>query len=87
MQKLLYTNSGQRSLISQGNELQNHLGRFIRQHIREKKNLKIIATEEKMKGLKCLRVDTGDIEVDKSFKGPTKVVVGYKQELVVDILI
>ena len=39
-----------------------------------------------MKGLKCLRVDTGDIEVDKSFKGPTKVIVGYKQELVVEII-
>ena len=52
-----------------------------------KKNLKIIATEEKMKGLKCLRVDTGDIEVDKIFEGPTKVIVGYKQELVVEILI
>ncbi|MFX1321942.1 MAG: ATP-NAD kinase family protein [Promethearchaeota archaeon] len=52
-----------------------------------KKNLKIIATEEKMKGLNCLRVDTGDIEVDKIFEGPTKVIVGYKQELVVEILI
>ena len=52
-----------------------------------KKNLKIIATEEKMKGLKCLRVDTGDIEVDKIFTGLTKVIVRYKQELVVEIII
>lgn len=50
-----------------------------------KKNIKIIATEEKMKGLKCLRVDTGDIEIDKNFKGFTKVIIGFKQELVMEI--
>lgn len=50
-----------------------------------KKNIKIIATEEKMKGLKCLRVDTGDPEVDKIFKGFIKVITGYKQELVMEV--
>ncbi|MFX1317460.1 MAG: ATP-NAD kinase, partial [Promethearchaeota archaeon] len=53
----------------------------------EKKNLRIIATEEKMKSLKCLRVDTGDFEVDKLFSGLTKVITGYKQELVVESIV
>ncbi|MFX1409550.1 MAG: ATP-NAD kinase family protein [Promethearchaeota archaeon] len=52
-----------------------------------KKNLRIIATEEKMKSLKFLRVDTGDFEVDKLFVGLTKVITGYKQELVVESIV
>ncbi|MFX0104717.1 MAG: ATP-NAD kinase family protein [Candidatus Hodarchaeota archaeon] len=50
-----------------------------------KKNIKIIATSEKMRELDCLRVDTGDIEVDNMLKGFTKVIIGYKEELVLQI--
>ncbi|MFX1329397.1 MAG: ATP-NAD kinase family protein [Promethearchaeota archaeon] len=50
-----------------------------------KENIKIVATNEKMRELSCLRVDTGDIEVDTMFKGFTKVIIGYKEELVVNI--
>ena len=52
-----------------------------------KKNIKIIATKQKMKDLDCLRVDTGSFEVDNQFKGFTKVITGYKEELVVKIII
>ncbi len=51
------------------------------------KNIKIIATKQKMKDLECLRVDTGNLEVDNQFKGFTKVITGYKEELIVEIKI
>lgn len=50
-----------------------------------KKNIKIIATEAKMRELDCLRIDTGNIEVDNILKGFTKVIIGYKEELVLQI--
>ncbi|MBY8987482.1 MAG: NAD(+)/NADH kinase, partial [Candidatus Lokiarchaeota archaeon] len=50
-----------------------------------KKNIIIISTEDKIKSLKCLRVDTGDDEVDMLLKGLTKVIIGYKEELICEI--
>jgi predicted polyphosphate/ATP-dependent NAD kinase len=50
------------------------------------KNIKIIATFEKMRELNCLRVDTGNIEIDEMLMGFVKVITGYKEELVVKIL-
>jgi len=50
-----------------------------------KNNIIIIGTEEKIKSLKCLRVDTGDDEVDKILAGLTKVVIGYREELICKI--
>ena len=50
-----------------------------------KKNIIIIGTEEKMKNLKCLRIDTGDDETDNILEGLTKVVIGYKEELIMEI--
>jgi predicted polyphosphate/ATP-dependent NAD kinase len=52
-----------------------------------KKNIKIIATKQKMKDLDYLRVDTGSLEVDNQFKGFNKVITGYKEELVVEIIV
>ncbi len=50
-----------------------------------KKNIRIIATSNKMRELKCLRVDSGDFKVDEQFKGFTKVIIGYKEELIIQI--
>jgi predicted polyphosphate/ATP-dependent NAD kinase len=50
-----------------------------------KNNIIIIATEQKMKALDCLRIDSGNVEVDNIFKGFTKVITGYKQELIIEI--
>ncbi len=50
-----------------------------------KKNIIIIGTEDKIKSLKCLRVDTGDDETDKLLEGLTKVIIGYKEELICKI--
>ncbi|MHA1239882.1 MAG: ATP-NAD kinase family protein [Promethearchaeota archaeon] len=50
-----------------------------------KNNIIIIGTEDKIKSLKCLRVDTGDDETDRMLEGLTKVVIGYKEELICSI--
>jgi len=48
-------------------------------------NILVIATENKMKNLKSLRVDTGDTELDAAFRGTIKVVTDYKVEQTVPI--
>ena len=48
-------------------------------------NIVIIATENKMKNLKSLKVDTGDTELDAAFRGTIKVVTDYKVEQTVPI--
>jgi len=50
-----------------------------------KKNIKIISTEEKLKSLDCLRVDTGDNQLDQDLIGFVKVIIGYKEELIMSI--
>jgi predicted polyphosphate/ATP-dependent NAD kinase len=50
-----------------------------------KENIKVIATEDKMKGLNCLRVDTGDIEIDNLLKGYVKVIIGYNEFLFLEV--
>jgi len=48
-------------------------------------NIVIIATDNKMKNLKSLRVDTGDPELDAEFHGTIKVITDYKIEQKVPI--
>ncbi len=50
-----------------------------------KDNIVVIATENKMKNLKSLKVDTGDTELDAAFHGTIKVVTDYKVEQKVPI--
>ncbi|MFW9947504.1 MAG: ATP-NAD kinase family protein [Promethearchaeota archaeon] len=47
-----------------------------------KENIIIISTKEKIRNLECLRVDTGDSEIDNLLKGFVKVTTGYKEELI-----
>jgi predicted polyphosphate/ATP-dependent NAD kinase len=42
-------------------------------------NIRIIAAGRKLRGLDCLRVDTGDQEVDQMLCGWVKVTVGYQE--------
>lgn len=51
----------------------------------EKNNITILSTEDKIKGLNCLRVDTGDIDIDNMLKGYIKVIVGYNEKLMMKI--
>ena len=52
--------------------------------IRSVDPLVIVATEAKIAGLggRPLRVDTGDLEVDASLSGWTRVTVGFNREIV-----
>jgi len=48
-------------------------------------NIVVIATKNKMKNLKSLKVDTGDTELDVAFRGTIKVLTDYKVEQTVPI--
>ena len=48
-------------------------------------NIVVIATKNKMKNLKSLKVDTGDPELDAAFRGTIKVLTDYKVEQTVSI--
>ena len=43
-------------------------------------NIIVIATKQKLNGMKCLRVDTGDSTVDDELRGDIKAVVDYGEE-------
>jgi len=51
----------------------------------DKKDVIVVATEDKISRLDCLRVDTGDTEVDKNLKGYVKVITGYKTETLIEV--
>ncbi len=48
-------------------------------------NIIVIATEYKLRGLKSLRVDTGDPELDKKFRGYIRVITDYNVERMVPV--
>ncbi|MHA1914317.1 MAG: ATP-NAD kinase family protein, partial [Promethearchaeota archaeon] len=49
------------------------------------KNITIVATVDKIREIDCLRVDTGDVDVDNKLKGFAKVVIGYMEETVIPV--
>ena len=48
-------------------------------------NVIVVATEDKISRLECLRVDTGDAKTDNNLKGHIKVITGYKTETIIEI--
>lgn len=50
-----------------------------------KKNLIIVATDDKISRLECLRVDTGDAKLDATLRGYCKVITGYKTETIIEV--
>ena len=48
-------------------------------------NIVVIATKHKLRGLKSLRVDTGDPTLDENLRGEIKVIVDYREECVTKI--
>jgi predicted polyphosphate/ATP-dependent NAD kinase len=72
---------GQGFIFGRGN--QQISPQVIRQVGRD--NIVVIATENKMKSLKTLKVDTGDPELDAEFRGTITVVTDYKVEQNVSI--
>jgi len=51
----------------------------------DRDNIFVIATEDKMRKLKKLRVDTGDSNLDEMFRGGVKVITNYKKENVMSV--
>jgi len=51
-----------------------------------RENIIIVATRDKMRDLKFLRVDTGDAELDREFQGYVRVIVGYNEEVIVRVV-
>lgn len=51
----------------------------------ERENLIVVATEDKISRLECLRVDTGDAKTDNNLKGHRKVITGYKTETLIEV--
>ncbi len=72
---------GQGFIFGRGN--QQISSKVIRQVGRE--NVIVIATRNKLGGLKGLRVDTGDPVLDDEFRGYIKVIADYREEHVVKI--
>ena len=50
-----------------------------------RENLIIIGTYNKIKKLECLRVDTGDLKIDKLLSGQMKVITGEKEEMIMQV--
>ncbi|MBN1633878.1 MAG: ATP-NAD kinase family protein [Ignavibacteria bacterium] len=51
----------------------------------DKNDLIVVATEDKISRLECLRVDTGDDEIDNKLKGYIKVITSYKTETIIEV--
>ncbi|MDW5299784.1 MAG: ATP-NAD kinase family protein [Sedimentibacter sp.] len=51
----------------------------------KKENIIIVSTIDKIGGFDCLRVDTGDYNVDKMLSGNINVIVGYNEEIVMEV--
>ncbi len=51
----------------------------------KKENIIIVSTLDKVGSLECLRVDTGDFEVDKKLGGMINVVIGYNEEILMEV--
>ena len=48
-------------------------------------NIIVIATRDKLKELTSLKVDTGEKELDESFERFFRVIIGYKEELIMPV--
>ena len=51
----------------------------------DRTNIIIVATEDKISRLECLRVDTGDAKIDNNLRGPVTVITGYKTETIIEV--
>ncbi len=51
-----------------------------------KSNIIIVATRSKMTGLKVLRVDTGDVDLDRELEGYVRVITGFNEEFIAKVV-
>jgi predicted polyphosphate/ATP-dependent NAD kinase len=50
-----------------------------------RENIIVVGTKDKLSRLDCLRVDTGDLELDKLLHGSLEVTVGNKEEMLMEV--
>ncbi len=50
-----------------------------------RENIMVVGTKDKVNRLDCLRVDTGDFDVDRSLCGYLEITVGYKEGMMVKV--
>lgn len=50
-----------------------------------RENIMVVGTKDKVNRLDCLRVDTGDFEVDRFLCGYVEIIVGYKEGMMVNV--
>ena len=50
-----------------------------------RENIMVVATRDKINRLDCLRVDTGDLDLDRLLSGYMEVTVGYKEKMMVKV--
>jgi predicted polyphosphate/ATP-dependent NAD kinase len=48
-------------------------------------NIRVVATQQKLRSLDCLRVDTGDLEVDAMLSGWVTVTTGYRHSRMIEV--
>jgi predicted polyphosphate/ATP-dependent NAD kinase len=48
-------------------------------------NIMVVGTQDKVSQLDCLRVETGDFELDEMFRGYIKVTVGYGEGVLMEV--
>lgn len=51
----------------------------------DRENIIVVATRDKINRLDCLRVDTGDLDLDRLLSGYMEVTVGYKEKMMVNV--
>jgi len=51
----------------------------------DRENIMVVATRDKINRLDCLRVDTGDSDLDRLLSGYMEVTVGYKEKMMVKV--
>jgi predicted polyphosphate/ATP-dependent NAD kinase len=50
-----------------------------------KENIMVVGTQDKVSQLDCLRVDTGDSELDERLSGHVEVTVGYREGMMMEV--
>jgi CBS-domain-containing membrane protein len=50
-----------------------------------RENVIVVGTQRKVRALDCLRVDTGDAALDETLSGSIRVIVGYREWMMVEV--
>ena len=51
----------------------------------DRKDILVVGTPDKIVALPCLRVDSGDYAVDQKLSGMINVIIGYNEEMIIEV--